>query len=217
MVEARGHRLLGEILVDLGFTNLNQVNEARRRQMTRPNVLLGEYLIELGYVTPAQLLEALSRQAEDLCRGTPPPTLEELSRGLPARAFELCQLVSLPLFQAVAHQMEEGFYVEGWGERPSDDRLLFVNQALASWAGMRPEDFMGKPEITVVNFGARFFDDPEGFLRKVRESVHKRPEPGRLVFKISKPQPMEMEVHTFPLTNRKGEVIGAAGFLKPIS
>lgn len=216
MVETQGHRLLGEILVDLGFTNLTQVNEARRKQMVRPSVLLGEYLVELGYVTPAQLLNALSRQAEDLCRTALPPTMENLSRGLPASALELCQLVSLPLFRAIADQLDEGFYVEAWGERQADDRLLFVNQAFASLAGMKPEDFIGKPELPLVNFAARFFDDPASFLQKVRESARKRPEPGTLVFEVSRPQKMKVEVSTFPLKNKEGDVIGAGGFLRQI-
>jgi len=55
-MEAEGRRLIGEILVDLGFINFSQVNEARRMQMNHPNILLGEYLVGLGYVTPAQLL-----------------------------------------------------------------------------------------------------------------------------------------------------------------
>ncbi len=213
-MEAQGHRLLGEILVDLGFTNLTQVNEARRRQMVRPTVLLGEYLVELGFVTPAQLLEALSRQAEDLCRTALPPTIENLCRGLPARALELCQLVSLPMFQVVADQLEEGIYIEAWGERRSDDRILFVNRAFASLAGMRPEDFMGKQEIPVVNFGARFFDDPEGFLKQVHEAAHKRPDPATLVFEVSKPRKMRIEVRTFPIKNKAGELVGAGGFLR---
>lgn len=216
MVETQGHRLLGEILVDLGFTNLTQVNEARRKQMVRPSVLLGEYLVELGYVTPAQLLDALSRQAEDLCRTALPPTMENLSRGLPASALELCQLASLPLFQSIADQLEEGLYIEAWGERRSDDRILFVNRAFASLAGMRPEDFMGKQEIPVVNFAARFFEDPEGFLKQVHEAAHKRPDPGTLVFEVSRPRKMKVEVRTFPLKNKAGELIGAGGFLRPI-
>jgi len=216
MAEAQGHRLLGEILVDLGFTNLTQVNEARRKQMVRPSVLLGEYLVELGYVTPAQLLNALSRQAEDLCRGTAPPTLEDLSRGLPAKAFELCQLVSLPLFQAITNQFEEGFFVEGWGENRGDDRLLFVNDAMASLAGMKSLDFMGKPSMSVVNFATRFFACPEDFLQKIRETTGQRLEGTSLVLEISKPQKMKVEMRIFPLKNREGEAIGAAGFLRLI-
>lgn len=56
------HRLIGQILVSLGFVTISQVNEARRRQMAQPRIPLGEHLVTLGYITSAQLLEALSEQ-----------------------------------------------------------------------------------------------------------------------------------------------------------
>lgn len=215
-MEAEGRRLIGEILVDLGFINFSQVNEARRMQMNHPNILLGEYLVGLGYVTPAQLLEALSLQVEDLSLGTPNQSVEIRHRGLPAKAMELVQLVSLPLFQAIANQLEEGFYVEGLGERQADDRILFLNKSLASWSGMKPEDFMNKSEISLINFATRFFDDPEGFLNKIRETISQRPEPATFALELSKPHKMTIEIRYFPLTNKSGEVIGGAGFLKRI-
>jgi len=215
-MEAKGSLLLGEILVDLGFINLPQVNEARRRQMLKPNVLLGEYLVELGYVTPSQLLEALSRQAEDLCRDASPSTRDSFTRGLPAKVIELCQLSSLPLFQAIANQLEVGFYLVGFGERRADDRVLFVNQTFAFWIGMKPEDFLDKPGLMVINFAARFFDDPQDFLRRIQESVAKRPQPPTMVLEVAKPQPMRVEVRHLPLHTKAGELVGIAAFLRKI-
>lgn len=203
-------------MVDLGFINLPQVNEGRRRQMLKPNVLLGEYLVELGYVTPSQLLEALSRQAEDLCHGTTPPTAEKLTRGLPAKALELCQLASLPLFQAIANQLEVGFYLVGFGERRAEDRVLFVNQTFTSWIGMKPEDFQGKPDALVINFAARYSDDPQGFLRRIQESVAQRPQPPTIVLEVAKPRPMKVEIRHVPLHTKAGEIVGIAAFLRKI-
>jgi hypothetical protein len=215
-MEAQGHQLLGEILVDLGYVNLSHVNEARRRQMVRPNVLLGEYLVQLGHVTPAQLLEALSRQAEDLCRGAPLPSGENLTRGLPARAMELVQLVSLPMFQTIANQLEEGVFILAWGDRRPDDRFVFVNQTMASWAQMKPEAFVGKPLISVTNFLIRFFDNPQDFLSQIKAAVENRPQPSKMLWEASKPQPMKLEVWTIPLQNKDGEYIGEVGLAHPV-
>lgn len=210
----KGHRLIGEILVDQGFVTLPQVNEARRQQMAQPNVLLGEYLVELGYVTPEQLLEALSRQAEDFASGAPLPNAEGLPRGLPARAFELYQLVSLPQFQAIADQMKYGFYVVAWAEEGVSDRLLFVNTRLASWFGMDPLAFRGKATATVVSFGSRFFENHE-YLRNLNDVFNAHPtEPLKVTVELVKPKRVTLRVNSFPLKNKAGEKIGTAGFLK---
>jgi hypothetical protein len=54
--------LIGLILIDLGYISLVHVNEARRRQMTRPEVRLGEILVEMGALTPVQLEKGLELQ-----------------------------------------------------------------------------------------------------------------------------------------------------------
>lgn len=209
---ARVHRLLGEILVNLGFLNLNQVNEARRKQMKNPNVLLGEYLVELGYVTPKQLLDALNRQTEDSSGRFPCPT----PNGLPAWHVELAQLTSHPLFRAFADHLDQACYVLALGRTREEDRLLYVNPALASLAGMEPEAFLGKSAEPVVRFGARFFDDPKAFLEKIYEFVTHRPEPFVVTLEVARPRRMKFEIRNVPLRGCTGEVLGAAGFLKAI-
>lgn len=211
-MEAKGHRLLGEILVDLGFLNLPQVNEARRKQMNDPNVLLGEYLVELGYVTPKQLLEALSLQAADslgILRGS--------SRaGLPPRYLELTRLASHPLFRAFADQLDQAVYIIAWGSTREEDRLLYVNPALTTLAGMEPEAFLDKSAEPVVRFAARFFDDPKTFLERVYEFLTHRPEPFVVALEVARPRRMKVEIRNVPLRGCTGEVLGAAGFLKMI-
>jgi len=58
--------MIGQILVEKGYINLFQLNEARRKQLllSHPEKppLLGEILWQLGYVTPAQVEEALKLQ-----------------------------------------------------------------------------------------------------------------------------------------------------------
>ena len=54
--------MIGLILIDLGYISLVHVNEARRRQMTRPEVRLGEILVEMGVLTPVQLEKGLELQ-----------------------------------------------------------------------------------------------------------------------------------------------------------
>jgi hypothetical protein len=58
-------KMIGQILVEKGYINLSQLNEARRKQLIsdrdkRP--LLGEVLWQLGYVTSVQVEEALRLQ-----------------------------------------------------------------------------------------------------------------------------------------------------------
>jgi len=60
-----GCKLLGQILVEKGYINLFQLNEARRKQLisepeARP--LLGQILYQLGYATSVQVEEALKLQ-----------------------------------------------------------------------------------------------------------------------------------------------------------
>jgi len=55
-------RLIGEILVEMGFTDIHSINEARRAQMNTPDRRLGELLIEMGCIRPEQLSTALARQ-----------------------------------------------------------------------------------------------------------------------------------------------------------
>lgn len=54
--------LIGHILVELGYISLVHVNEARRRQMTRPEVRLGEILVDMEALTPVQLMKGLELQ-----------------------------------------------------------------------------------------------------------------------------------------------------------
>ncbi|MEJ5252341.1 MAG: hypothetical protein WHX60_10685 [Armatimonadota bacterium] len=56
-----GRRKLGEILVDLGYIDLAQLEEALREQQ-RNGGLLGEVLIRLGYINADQLAEAQAEQ-----------------------------------------------------------------------------------------------------------------------------------------------------------
>lgn len=70
--EEAQRRLIGEILVEMGFTDIRSINEARRAQMNAPQRRLGELLIEMGCVRPDQLSAALARQSH----GNPAPRSE---------------------------------------------------------------------------------------------------------------------------------------------
>lgn len=68
--ERTERKLIGQILVEKGYINLSQLNEARRKQLfsepsERPP--LGQILWQLGYVTSGQIEEALKLQ-----EGQPP-------------------------------------------------------------------------------------------------------------------------------------------------
>ena len=56
------HLLIGQILADLGYLNLNQVNEARRKQMAYPHLKLREILVAMQVLAPEQLEQGLQVQ-----------------------------------------------------------------------------------------------------------------------------------------------------------
>jgi hypothetical protein len=57
-------QLIGEILVEMGYTDLSSINEARRIQMDHSERRLGEVLVEMGRIKPEQLSAALVRQSQ---------------------------------------------------------------------------------------------------------------------------------------------------------
>jgi len=63
------HRLIGEVLCDLGFLTMAQLNEGRRAQMLNPRVYFGEHLLNLGYISLQELEQALAKQTEEDQRG----------------------------------------------------------------------------------------------------------------------------------------------------
>jgi hypothetical protein len=62
------HRLLGEILCDMGYATQDQINQALERQaMVDPSQsppLIGEILVQMGVVTDDQVREALVAQGK---------------------------------------------------------------------------------------------------------------------------------------------------------
>jgi len=63
-----GCKLIGQILVEKGYINLFQLNEARRIQLNTgavPLPPLGMILREMGCVTPEQVEEALKLQKNE--------------------------------------------------------------------------------------------------------------------------------------------------------
>jgi len=63
-------KLIGQILVEMGFTDIRSINEARRVQMINPERRIGELLVEMGSIRPEQLSTALARQFQSQA---PPP------------------------------------------------------------------------------------------------------------------------------------------------
>jgi len=70
-MESGRQRLIGQILVDLGYVRLHEVYEALRLQITgKDKRLLGEILIEQCWLTRVGLARALAIQSsEDRGRG----------------------------------------------------------------------------------------------------------------------------------------------------
>ena len=55
-------RRIGQILVDLGFIDEDQLEQLLMEQHDRPNELIGQIAIEMDLVTDAQLAQALAEQ-----------------------------------------------------------------------------------------------------------------------------------------------------------
>jgi type IV pilus assembly protein PilB len=55
-------KLIGEIMVSLGYVSLEQINEARRSQMDNSSKRLGECLMDLGYISSEEINRALEIQ-----------------------------------------------------------------------------------------------------------------------------------------------------------
>jgi hypothetical protein len=62
---ASQRKLIGEILVSLGFVSVEHINEARRHQMQGGGKKIGECLVELGYLDHEDIDRALSVQQID--------------------------------------------------------------------------------------------------------------------------------------------------------
>jgi hypothetical protein len=58
-------KILGEIMVSLGYITLEQVNKARWQQMQGTAKLIGECLVELGHATNDEVHRALQIQELD--------------------------------------------------------------------------------------------------------------------------------------------------------
>ena len=56
------YKLIGEILVSLGYVSVEQINEARRYQMRHSSKKLGECLIELGLISKQEVSRCLAVQ-----------------------------------------------------------------------------------------------------------------------------------------------------------
>ena len=99
--------MIGQILVEKGYINLSQLNEARRRQLISEPVnrpLLGEILCQLGHVTPAQVEEALKLQKNepDHFEIPNPPVLPRAGGTRPRGSF----LISFLPSRALGYQAE---------------------------------------------------------------------------------------------------------------
>lgn len=55
-------RLVGEIMISLGYASVEQIIQARYKQMNETSKRIGECLVELGYINHDQLKEALDIQ-----------------------------------------------------------------------------------------------------------------------------------------------------------
>lgn len=55
-------KMIGEIMVSLGYVSIEHINEARRRQMQGAGKRIGECLVELGYVASDRVRHALDIQ-----------------------------------------------------------------------------------------------------------------------------------------------------------
>ena len=55
-------KMIGEIMVSLGYVSIEHINEARRHQMQGAGKRIGECLVELGYIQEEEVKSALTVQ-----------------------------------------------------------------------------------------------------------------------------------------------------------
>ncbi|MBU1356453.1 MAG: hypothetical protein KJ620_07785 [Candidatus Edwardsbacteria bacterium] len=55
-------KMIGEIMVSLGYVSIEHINEARRHQMQGAGKRIGECLVELGYIQEEEVKRALTVQ-----------------------------------------------------------------------------------------------------------------------------------------------------------
>lgn len=58
-------KMIGEIMVSLGYVSIEHINEARRHQMQGAGKRIGECLVELGYMQDEEVKRALDVQGLD--------------------------------------------------------------------------------------------------------------------------------------------------------
>jgi len=58
-------KMIGEIMVSLGYVSIEHINEARRHQMQGAGKRIGECLVELGYLQEEEVKKALTVQGLD--------------------------------------------------------------------------------------------------------------------------------------------------------
>ncbi len=58
-------KMIGEIMVSLGYVSIEHINEARRHQMQGAGKRIGECLVELGYIQEEEVKRALTVQGLD--------------------------------------------------------------------------------------------------------------------------------------------------------
>lgn len=65
--ERESHTLLGQVLVELGYITIYQLDEAlqiQRNEFQKDAKPLGQVLLELGYCSPNQLIRAIQVQTD---------------------------------------------------------------------------------------------------------------------------------------------------------
>ncbi|MBX3449129.1 MAG: Flp pilus assembly complex ATPase component TadA [Planctomycetaceae bacterium] len=92
------HRKLGQILVDLGYINEDQLWDVLEEQKRSPGEVIGQVAIRMGLVTDAQVTEALAEQwgmpIVSLAETTIPPKVLEL---VPQTMAELYKIMPVSL------------------------------------------------------------------------------------------------------------------------
>lgn len=80
-----------------------------------------------------------------------------------AAATDKLLATTLAYFDAVLDNVEDGLYV-----LDAARRVAFVNRTMAGWLGREPAALLGLTAHELAALASALFDDPQGFLRRVR-------------------------------------------------
>jgi type IV pilus assembly protein PilB len=152
-------RKLGQILVDLGYINDDQLWDILEEQKQSPGVVIGQVAVRMGLVTQAQVTEALAEQW-----GMPVVNLEETN--VQANVLEIVPQTMAEMYRIMPISLKNGVLTVAMADPQNvgalDDLRNFLGHEIRGAVSSGPE-----VEAAI----ARYYADREESIEDVIESM----------------------------------------------